>query len=687
MSYVSPFDVLLDEILTNWCSLTVSFVILLHCQCIGWVKKTPHCKVLANLLSKMVLMIIFCCKLIVVALFFHQQIYSNFCSCFLVFICFVPHVVNEEILPLGFTQVKKYFRDKTLITLLAVVTTNLLKNQPTWYHENIFRCLNKTVSVKSYARCIVPMILRRKKRQIYENKTWNNSNSDNRRRKKRFFLDIIEEIRNQKWGETKNSYIRFPGTIQKLNSITVSTTTVESEYTSTTSETQNDGQVSLNHFDKFPTDGIADTFYTFLRNIKRITGPWIKFPNITLSDNVESNLQLDNDQDLQTNALHAVLENFMKSPILILKDDPDRNLDLEINEPASHLQFNPTTYPDTNKRILSPRMFHMFKEQREPESILSPDLFSMYEGGNNNVASIPTLLNFLSSKEKTAWMRVLNELTGTSDILKFLKSISFADLLSKSNITLDSGQTVSINKTFDILPNIIADLFSILSETQISKLNSDGYAFLNELQLDSIYKERKSSLKFNISDYNRKSDNDKELMLYDEILNLANGYRRVKRQKVGGNNGPTILTPFLGGTTLTTYLLSPTILSPSLFSYILLGPLVLSPFVFSPYVFGPFILSPEVLTPFIFSPFVLSPTILGPAVLSPNVFNSIVLSPYILSPSVLNPNIFSPPVLSATILSPGVLSPSIYSDGVLSDSILSPCLLCKKRRKRKVSLL
>lgn len=557
---------------------------------------------------------------------------------------------------LNFLKLKKYFEDKTLYTLLAVVSTNLLKNQPVWYQDKISRCVNKTISIQSYARCISPMIIRRKKRQV--------SFKIKKRNRKTKRLNVITDERKNKEEDTNVLYNK-EFTLPPI------------DFFKTKQEKS------------FSTDGIADVFYSFVKSIKQKTGPWFTLPNVTITNNGnrgDSNQEGTHNQ--APNSFLSTIESLMKSPILLMKQFPDNNFDFTFTPTTVSQEQDsiiiPEDYANQNVRVLSPRVLHLLKSQQEINSVLSPDFFSMYEGGTNNVASIPSLLNLLSLKEKSAWMRFFSEITGVSDIFNVLKSLNYTELLYKSKISLDNGEAIFVNKTFDILTNVIGDVFKILTENQVNKLNDEGFTFLSGYQLDSIYKERKNSLQFDIEEYNRKTDEEKYSLLYQEILNLASGRQRVKRDKVGGNNGVTILSPYLGGTTLTTYLLSPTILSPSSFSYLILGPLVLSPYIFSPYIFGPFILSPEVLTPFIFSPFAIAPTVLGPAVLSSNIFSPVVLAPYILCPTVLNPTIFSPSALSPTVLSPGVLSPSIFSDSVLSPSVLSPCLLCRKRRKRNV---
>lgn len=547
-----------------------------------------------------------------------------------------------------------HFENKAKYTLLTLVATKLLKEQPDSFDKGpIYECFNTSTSTQSYAKCLGPMLVKK---------------------------ITLNNILKYKFGRKKSLKKRF-----------VNEKNIPLE----------DSSGQKFQADTSLSEDVAHFFTSLLKNIKQITGPWIKIPSV--NENLSAKKK--------RNEIQSWLKKFLKSPLLVAKGEPHIS-DLQFVENLKKENENVDYVNDIsepNIRILSPRLMPFFKPvNQESLSILSPDFLSLYEGGSNSIASIPSLLNVMDKNDKTAWMDFFKELSGLTDTLEIMKSPEFKDILSRGkssqksqldttpyldaavpdsefvkvdassqrNVS-DSSERFFLNDAFNVLANTVEDVLHVLTSKQIDDLNQVGYTFLNVDQINFIFKENVADLLFDLDEYSLKTDEEKETMLFKEILLMSDaqlGYKRVKRE----NANATILAPYIGGTVLTTYVGAPTILSPSVFSYIILGPLVLSPYILSPFLLSPFVLSPMVLTPLIFSPSLISPTVLSPVAFSPNVGSPLLLSPYILSPLVMSPSILSPSVLSPLILSPGVLSSAILSDGSLSPAILSPCILCKK---------
>lgn len=523
---------------------------------------------------------------------------------------------------------------------MATIATNLLKDQDEVYKQNMYDCFNKSNTIQHYAKCLGPMLLKQVKLESILKKT-KKSNGN-------LYKKIWKRYAPEKFGV---DYIYPQKTQFNFPFVNLTQTSVSEE--------------------------IAYFFISVLKNIKQKTGPWFKLPDLNTTIKIESNKPFQENVVSKVSLLQNLVGNFLKSPLLSFKDNPLADDEQEPGDKESFANLDSSKdNEEPQLRILSPRLMPFFRHQKEPVSYFSPDILSMYEGGLNNFASIPSLLSVLEARDKNAWMSFFREITGMSDVLEALSSPEFAKILEKWKKSTKSQKRFYMKDTFDVFDRTVEDVLKILTDTQIGHINDNGYTFLNDAQLEYVYKEKKYDLPFHLDDYLSKTEEEKNSMLYEEILLMSSDNRgRVKRELANS----TILAPYLGGTVLTTYLLAPTILSPSVFSYVILGPLIISPFVLSPYVFAPFILSPEVLTPLILNPAVFSPAVINPGVLSPSVLSPIALSPFILSPFVLSPSILSPSVLSPNILSPGVLNPAILSDGVLSPAILSPCALCKKR--------
>lgn len=131
----------------------------------------------------------------------------------------------------------------------------------------------------------------------------------------------------------------------------------------------------------------------------------------------------------------------------------------------------------------------------------------------------------------------------------------------------------------------LANLYKLFSPWQNDRLNQKGYWFMDAQQLNYVYGRQifnESYLKFHVKRYLRLSDEEKQDMLYDWLLFGAKNSRQKRDEGEGSqsnstirNADPAILAPFVGGTTLVTYIEAPVILSPSVFSFVILGPFVL----------------------------------------------------------------------------------------------------------------
>lgn len=574
-------------------------------------------------------------------------------------------VASEDASPEeSFDNLMLHFENQASYTLLSVVATKLLKELPeTARKEPIYECLKKAYSTQSYAICLRPLLFKKIKfkKTILKNKLVQKKSV-----KKRFASEAVLP-----------RYFLRPEFVLNNES--------ESENRSFSEE-------------------IAHCFISLLKSIKQKTGPWVKLPTIdvtsrlTIPDDMKTDSAKNRSEEIQN-----WIKKLLKSPLMLFKDEKFGS-DEKISRRKREYSLSEDLWKGTDERamrILSPRLTPFFKKTDGTPPILSPDFLSLYEGGSNSFASIPSLLNKMDVNDKNAWMQFFHEVTGMSDLLESMDSATIADAIT----ALDNRERFFMNDTFDFLANTVEDLIRVLTNGQLENLNAAGYTFMNIEQLNYVYKERKNDLSFDLDEYSKMNDDDKDTMLYEEILYMSgwkSGRRRAKRANVhhrffplneransqndgnvvkphadGTNPQGTILTPHIGGTVLTSTVGVPTMFTPVVFSNVIIGPVIVSPYVLSPFLFDPFILHPEVIQPFVLSPDVLSPTILSPGLLSPNIISPSLLSPHILSPLILSPNILSPSIISPGILSPGVLSPSILSDhSVLSPEILSPCVLC-----------
>lgn len=598
-------------------------------------------------------------------------------------------------------NLKEYFREQSLNKLLSTVATNLLKHRPDWLRRQIHDCIQKSTSIHSYSRCLVPLIKTHQHATVDDNieeenqeNTFNSFTSDG---------DMISK--NQ---ENNFNSFTFNGDIisnQLFQSMTPKPILSNDHFTLSPAE---DEKVTT---EKPLLQKFGEIVLGMIQKAKAKHGPWFKFPKL---DQIRYRRSLDSDSvsDAPANPLldelYEDVNSVLSSPMVMLKNNFDQNQNDQISSvPAEDITFD----------ILSPRVMPLMDRGSDRISLLSPDILSFYEGGKNNFASLSNLLFKLSENERKPWVQFISEINGVADTMRYLKTTDFSKLLESFKINM-GGLQIPITSTFEILTNTLGDIIKLMTPSQMSNMNSKGYTYLNAFQIDKVYGKKWESLNMEPEKFSRLSEEEKDALLLQDILNLAYEGKRRKRQTYY----PSILTSFVGAPILRQRVLRPRILNPPVLSPNILGPLVLSPVILSPAVLSPFIfsprlvsppilspnligptilsplvlspltVSPNVLSPFILSPFVLNPAILNPTVLTPNILAPAVLSarvlspsvlgPRILSPGVMNPSILSPSALSPSILSPNALSPPVLSPGIYSPAVLSPCFLCRKQLKK-----
>uniref|UniRef100_A0A915JFL4 Uncharacterized protein n=1 Tax=Romanomermis culicivorax TaxID=13658 RepID=A0A915JFL4_ROMCU len=402
--------------------------------------------------------------------------------------------------------------------------------------------------------------------------------------------------------------------------------------------------------------GIGQMLYDFMHKVKL----WItKLPEESSEDQNQINSR-DN-----ANKIKEFIESLLFSPLVGLKSHFDAD-QIDIDFKSVMDVKNDVSSP----RILSPRVMPAVESIDQKIDLLSPDILSFYDDSKSPL-SFSNLIQNASNADKKPWFQLFREVSGVNDVVRSMKSSAFLSKFMKKLKVNTRGFSLPLESAFEISEKVkVGDVYKLMSMEQLSDLNQAGYALMTNDQIDVIYWNRSGEV-----EHIRKMDiHEKEMLLIDQVEQFLHGSTSSRKKRA--NDPPCVNAPFIGGTSLITYLKSPQILCPAVFSYIILGPLVLSPYVLSPYILAPYILSPEVLTPIILSPYALSPNILSPAVLSPLVLSPYLLSPDILSPTVLSPTILSPNALSPLILSPGVLSPAVLSLNVLSPALLSPCVFC-----------
>ncbi|VDP52207.1 unnamed protein product, partial [Soboliphyme baturini] len=347
-------------------------------------------------------------------------------------------------------------------------------------------------------------------------------------------------------------------------------------------------------------------------------------------------------------------------------------------------------------------------------SILSPNVLSLYnDRSSNEILPLSKLLGTEPSSEQAAWLRLILEMSGTTDKLMTLgedQLTSFKDnstmhLLLQLKAVAKPLSDVFTNGTSSkaVLKRVFRRLDRLYDSRQRKKLKEHGYAFLNRRQIELLYG---PSNVLNITErpkfYNTfllANEEEKEKLLMNEArLILGDSLTRKRRAVLTpAVLAPTILNPAAASVPdiLGPLVLSPFILSPSIFGPLVLSPLVLSPIILSPHVLGglyitPLVLSPVILSPLVLFPLIISPLTVCPIILSPYVLTPLVLSPLTVSPAILNPLVLSPLILTPVykgglIVSPRVLTPAIRSPLNRVIIVSSPAVLSRRRKKRWAS--
>ncbi|KRX88172.1 hypothetical protein T4E_8656 [Trichinella pseudospiralis] len=345
---------------------------------------------------------------------------------------------------------------------------------------------------------------------------------------------------------------------------------------------------------------------------------------------------------------------------------------------TSTLKDNSTKSPPT--RLLSPRILSITPHQRDMINLLSPDLFSLFENDDpNNLLPLPQLFQSMHKADQEVLIEMIMDVTGAGDILSLQDEImpnqprtllETLELFSKpvgEYLLEDTPEANLIPET----QKVFKQLEKSLTQDQHNDMTNDGFAFLEEQQLDLLYGSKNpfniTSLEFDRKLYAKLNNTERRIALMNHIRKMGEK-SRTKRS--------FILEPiFLKKVHLAPSVRAPIILSPILLSTAALSPAVLGPIILSPFALGTLTLSPKVISSAILSPVVMFPLIISPLVLCPIILNPFILNPIVLSPNVLNPIILSPSALTPLILSPFVLSPFILSGATTSAVVLTPRVL------------
>ncbi|CAJ0608395.1 unnamed protein product [Cylicocyclus nassatus] len=339
--------------------------------------------------------------------------------------------------------------------------------------------------------------------------------------------------------------------------------------------------------------------------------------------------------------------------------------------------------------LFSPRLLSLLPEASIPnhQKFMSPTLFSFQKEG---ILSVPELFKLaaISKKEQDDLLEMIIDISGAGKALK--------EIFAKLEPEMDEIKNVKYPIVQKLMEHDERWRRSRASFTEEQKRDFDekGFAFLDEKQLNLIYKpEDQLRYGMNTTKLGRMTKQEKQARLEKEIRALAElekprapswGTARVRRQAEGPINFETLApvafaTDVLGGASLDIVTLSPrAFIVEVLFPSALIQE-TLSPRAFIVSILAPNALIARILSPTAFRVEVLSPRALVAWVLSPQAFLVEVLSPNALNPVVLSPDAFVVEVLSPALIAPAVLSPGALQVFVLSPSVLSPRVLSQER--------
>lgn len=328
-----------------------------------------------------------------------------------------------------------------------------------------------------------------------------------------------------------------------------------------------------------------------------------------------------------------------------------------------------------NARVLSPRIAPLAPDKMHSKGLLSPAIFPFYKDDTEQqIMPVPTMLEAagFNDKDRGRVLEMVMEISGAREtvdnamkVLHHLSSFGLGEELL--------SVTENIGKVFE-------GLRSSLSSSQNNELESRGYTFMEQHQMQKLYKDQDFQLPeidSAVDAYGSIPVEHRDRALWSAIAEIAGISKRRQKREFQPISvlKPTVLSPYQFAPVYGFSVLGPVVLSPNIFSPLILNPSVLGPWVLSPSFPLPFIISPYLLSPYVLSPLGMAPFVFSPYVLSPNVINPYLLSPLVLSPVVLCPDVLSPMVLGGQILSPSVLSPSVLSKSFLMAIVLSPSLL------------
>ncbi|VDN55604.1 unnamed protein product [Dracunculus medinensis] len=362
---------------------------------------------------------------------------------------------------------------------------------------------------------------------------------------------------------------------------------------------------------------------------------------------------------------------------------------------------NVTDFDRKTIRFASPRIMPVVSNAQDDDEIkiLSPSLLSLHDEGKGlekmlSLSGAMKAAKLLENHDHDALMNFIMEATGITDAADKIRKKKLAQLdeREKKFIGIDGQPMYFTRKNVTDLYgdgeaqkiDVFEQLQESLSDNQIDKLNTTGYAMMQADQLYTLYGPNSpySSPEVLVKFANLSDDEILEKLIISDIVRLSKSEKVFVERHKKRSKRTVALSPLLKAnlilkpaTVSQTIVLSPLVLSPIILSPAALGPIILSPWVFIPLILSPRVLSPLILTPLVGSPVILSPLVLHPFILSPGVMNPFILSPLLLSPLILSPQVLTPLILTPLCLNPLILSPAVLSPLVLSPFVLSPLIL------------
>ncbi|XP_003369303.1 hypothetical protein Tsp_04722 [Trichinella spiralis] len=199
---------------------------------------------------------------------------------------------------------------------------------------------------------------------------------------------------------------------------------------------------------------------------------------------------------------------------------------------VSTLKDNSTESPPT--RLLSPRILSITPYQRDMINLLSPDLFSLFENDDpNNLLPLPQLFQSMHKADQEVLIEMIMDVTGAGDILSLQDEImpnqprtllETLELFSKpvgEYLLEDTPEAHLIPET----KKVFKRLEKSLTQDQHNDMTNDGFAFLEEQQLDLLYGDKNpfniTSLEFDKKLYLKLNKTERRIALMNHISKMG----------------------------------------------------------------------------------------------------------------------------------------------------------------------